>query len=274
MAAVDLAVFESRKKCAGAGCHGVGVGKRHTVSRAGYFVADGSLHDQQNSGRGARVLEEAIASGRLKSSSKINDRLFRLWMQAGERDKAQAALAKAASDSNDVELQLYLAQMSMEKEQWQAMQQQVLKACDGNLPERLVARANLLLGVSQLKLGDTELARRSFINATIVGGAADAAQWLAFMKAAPATKSEKAGIAGPCSTSETSSIFAASMPESKRSIESSAVTENTNTPAETLSETASTAAENTDTAPATSEPVAVPSAPQTTASTYARVGKY
>lgn len=192
-------------------------------------------------GRGARVLEEAIASGRLKNSSKINDRLFRLWMQAGERDKAQVALVKAASDSNDVELQLHLAQMAMEKEQWQTMQQQVLKACDGNLSDRLVARANLLLGISQLKLGDTELARRSFINATIVGGAAEAAQWLAFMKAAPATKSEKVGIAGPCSTSETSSIFAASMPESKRTVEPSATTENT----------------------------AASSAPQTTAPTYA-----
>lgn len=59
----------------------------------------------------------------------------------------------------------------MEKEQWQAMQTMVLKACDGALPERLVARANLLLGVSQLKLGDTALARRSLINATVVGGA-------------------------------------------------------------------------------------------------------
>ncbi|MEZ5538986.1 MAG: hypothetical protein R3E63_03295 [Pseudomonadales bacterium] len=168
-------------------------------------------------GRGARVLEEAIANGRIKADSKINDRLFRLWMQAGERDKAQAALTKAAGDSNDVELQLHLAQMEMEKQQWPAMQQQVLKACDGNLTDKLVARANLLLGISQLKLGDTELARRSFINATLVGGAADAAQWLAFMKAAPATDGEKAGIAGPCSTSGTHSIFAAKMPESKLS---------------------------------------------------------
>ena len=167
-------------------------------------------------GRGARVLEEAIASGRIKSSAKINDRLFRLWMQAGERDKAQQALAQAASGSNDVELQLYLAQMQMEKEQWKPMQEIILKACDGALPERLVARANLLLGVSQLKLGDTELARRSFINATIVGGANEQAnQWLAFMKAAPATDREKIGIAGPCYSSDTRSIFTASMPDSK-----------------------------------------------------------
>ena len=169
-------------------------------------------------GRGARVLEEAIANGRIKSSTKINDRLFRLWMQAGERDKAQQALAQAASGSNDTELQLYLAQLQMEKEQWQSMQEIVLKACDGALPERLVARANLLLGVSQLKLGDTELARRSFINATIVGGAGEqATQWLAFMKAAPATDGEKVGIAGPCYSSDTRSIFTASMPDSQRS---------------------------------------------------------
>lgn len=168
-------------------------------------------------GRGARVLEEAIASGRIKSNAKINDRLFRLWMQAGERDKAQVALAQAASSSNDVELQLHLAQMQMEKEQWQAMQDLVLKACDGAMPDRLVARANLLLGVSQLKLGDTALARRSFINATVVGGASeDAAKWLAFMKAAPATDNEKIGIAGPCSTSDTRSLFTASMPDSQR----------------------------------------------------------
>ena len=168
-------------------------------------------------GRGARVLEEAIASGRLKSGSKINDRLFRLWMQAGEREKAEAALAKAASGSNDVELQLHLAQLQMEKQQWQPMQQLVLDACEAGLPDRLVARANLLLGISQLKLGDNELARRSFINATLVGGAGDAAQWLAFMKAEPATEREKAGVAGPCSSAGTSSIFAAAMPDSQRS---------------------------------------------------------
>lgn len=201
-------------------------------------------------GRGARVLEAAIASGKVKSSTKINDRLFRLWMQAGERDKAQQALAQAASGSNDVELQLYLAQMQMEKEQWQPMQAIVLKACDGAMPERLVARANLLLGVSQLKLGDTELARRSFINATIVGGAGEeASKWLAFMKAAPATDSEKAGIAGPCSTSDTRSIFSASMPDSKRTATSDQAAATTESGAETT-EAATSESVPTDVFPA------------------------
>ncbi|HQQ64188.1 MAG TPA: tetratricopeptide repeat protein [Pseudomonadales bacterium] len=180
-------------------------------------------------GRGARVLEEAIASGRIKADAKIHDRLFRLYMQAGERDKAQAALEKAASTSHDTELQLHLAQLLMEKEQWQPMQAMVLKACDGALPERLVARANLLLGVSQLKLGDRELARRSFINATVVGGATEqAAQWLAFMKAEPATKSETAGIAGPCYSDDTHSVFTASMPSANRN--TTTLTDQTATP--------------------------------------------
>ncbi|HSC76609.1 MAG TPA: tetratricopeptide repeat protein [Pseudomonadales bacterium] len=212
-------------------------------------------------GRGARVLEEAIASGRIKSNTKINDRLFRLWMQAGERDKAQQALAQAASGSNDVELQLYLAQMQMEKEQWQPMQSIILKACDDGLPERLVARANLLLGVSQLKLGDTELARRSFINATIVGGAGEeASKWLAFMKAAPATDSEKVGIAGPCSTSDTRSIFSASMPDSKQPVASTRDQSVTDEPAATP-EAGEPETKTTESAPVAPEPA--PATPST-----------
>ena len=164
--------------------------------------------------RGARVLEQAIQSGRIKADGKINERLFRLWMLAGERDKATLALEKTALKGTDTELQLHLAQLYMEKEQWQAMQDIVLKACDGALPEKRVARANLLLGVSQLKLGDTALARRSFINATVVGGAGEAGQWLQFMHAEPPTKWEKIGIAGPCYSDDTRSLFSASMPES------------------------------------------------------------
>jgi tetratricopeptide (TPR) repeat protein len=188
-------------------------------------------------GRGARVLEEAVSSGRIKQDSKISDRLFRLWMQAGEREKAQAALEKSAANSNDTELQLHLAQLQMEKEQWQPMQDMVLKACDGALPDKLVARANLLLGISQLKLGDAELARRSFINATIVGGASEqAGQWLAFMKAAPASEREKVGIAGPCYSDDARSIFTAAMPDSQKKIADTSVDAVASKPVDTGSE--------------------------------------
>jgi tetratricopeptide (TPR) repeat protein len=158
--------------------------------------------------RGARVLEQAMKSGRVPDNSKMNDRLFRLWLQAGDRDKAQLALEKAAQQGDDKDLQLHLAQLYMEKEQWQAMQDIVLKACTTPLPDALVSRANLLLGISQLKLGATEPARRSFINATLTGGENDkAGQWLAYMKAEPTTEREKLGVSGSCYSNSTRSIW-------------------------------------------------------------------
>ncbi len=206
----------------------------------------------KNPGRGARVLEEAIQSGKVATNSKINDRLFRLWLQAGERDKAQKALEKAAQMGDDKELQLHLAQLYMEKEQWQPMQDMVLRACNSVLPDALVARANLFLGISQFKLGDTELARRSFINATLIGGENDkAGQWLAYIKAAPATEREKAGVAGPCYSTNTRSVWSADLPERKStsddeqdsSSDSTIAATDTNTDNKTASSTAQTKAE-------------------------------
>lgn len=170
--------------------------------------------------RGAQVLEEALKTGKLpaqgSTASKVYDRLFRLWLQAGQRDKAQLALEQAAKLGKDRELQLHLAQLYSEKEQWQAMQDMVLKACETPLPDALVSRANLLLGVSQLKLGDAESARRSFINATFFGGETDRAnQWLRYMQAEPATEREKIGVAGPCYSEKSTSVWTASAPAKK-----------------------------------------------------------
>ena len=82
-----------------------------------------------------------------------------------------------------------LAQLQMEQESWRPMYDTMVRACGDPLQDRFVGRANLLLGVSQLKLGDNVAARRSFINATLIGGVnAQAGQWLQFMNAAPATE--------------------------------------------------------------------------------------
>ena len=105
----------------------------------------------------------------------------------------------AASSSGDTELYLYLAQLQMEDQQWQAMLATVLAACSQRLDDRYVSRANLLLGVSLFKQGREQEARRAFINATLVGGANEqAAQWLQFMGAAPATEGELRQVRGPC----------------------------------------------------------------------------
>jgi hypothetical protein len=79
------------------------------------------------------------------------------------------------------------------------MHETMLAACASQLADKYVGRANVLLGVSQLKRGNETGARRSFINATLIGGAnAQAGQWLDFMQAAPTTRDEARRIAGSC----------------------------------------------------------------------------
>ncbi len=147
----------------------------------------------------ARMLDEALVAKTVEPSGLNYRKLFQFWLQARENDRAEAALVQAARLSGDIELYLYLAQLQMERESWQAMHRTMLQACSNQLQDRYVGRANLLLGISQLKLGDREAARRSFINATLIGGAgAKAGKWLEYMEAEPATEAEARRIVGVC----------------------------------------------------------------------------
>ena len=147
----------------------------------------------------AETLTVALQRRELEGSGTNYRKLFEFWFQAREPAKARQALSRAAKLSGDTELYLYLAQLQMEERDWAAMQQTMLSACSQQLQDRFVGRANLLMGVSQLKLADDAGARRSFINATLIGGVnSQAAQWLKFMDAAPATPEELRRIVGIC----------------------------------------------------------------------------
>lgn len=147
----------------------------------------------------AQSLQDAMDAGEVPLDARNQRKLFELWLQARERDRARDALQKAARLGGDTELYLYLAQLQLEDEDWRAVEGTVMEACETTLQDRHVSRANLLLGVSLLKQGRDAAARQSFINATLVGGAnAQAADWLRFMDAAPATKRERLGVRGPC----------------------------------------------------------------------------
>ena len=153
----------------------------------------------QNPYGAADLLSAALAEEKLEASGANYRKLFEFWFQAREQDRARKALQRAAQLSGDTDLYLYLAQLQMDQRAWQSMHQTMLAACANQLPDKYVGRANLLLGVSQLKLGDETGARRSFINATLIGGAnAQAGQWLDFMQAAPTTRGEARRIAGIC----------------------------------------------------------------------------
>jgi effector-binding domain-containing protein/thioredoxin-like negative regulator of GroEL len=164
----------------------------------------------------AELLAQAMGRGKVKANGANYRKLFQFWLLAREKDKSGRALMKAAQLSGDIELYLYLAQLQMEQRDWQPMHQTMLAACANQLEDKYVGRANLLLGVSQLKLGDNVGARRSFINATLIGGAnAQAGQWLEFMDAEPTTKDEARRIVGICYGAQDKRAKVASTPSGR-----------------------------------------------------------
>jgi tetratricopeptide (TPR) repeat protein len=153
----------------------------------------------QNPYGAAEILQQALAQQEIEANGRHYRKLFEFWFLSREQEKATAALKDAARLTGDIELYLYLAQLQMDNREWRAMYQTMVDACAKELPDKYVGRANLLLGISQLKLGDEVAARRSFINATlIVGVNVKADQWLNFMNAEPATKAESRRIVSIC----------------------------------------------------------------------------
>ena len=168
----------------------------------------------------AETLSAALAGQKVDANGENYRKLFEFWFLARESIKAQQALERAAQLTGDTQLYLYLAQLQMDQQAWQGMLQTVLAACARQLQDQYVSRANLLLGVSQLKLGDAVAARRSFINASMIGGAhARAGQWLEFMNAEPATRDELRRIVSVCYGSEDKqagvSVAAKAVPEAE-----------------------------------------------------------
>lgn len=149
--------------------------------------------------KGARTLEQAITVGEIENSEQTNKRIFEYWLQAREKEKAANTLKRSINQIQDFDLFIRLAQLQMEQSDWQDMNSTMLTACRNVLDDKYVSQANLLLGVSQLKLGDKASARRSFINATLLGGKGEKAQqWLDFIEAVPSTDDELSEITSPC----------------------------------------------------------------------------
>lgn len=149
--------------------------------------------------KGARILEQAVEKGEVESSEEINKRIFEYWLQAREKENAASALKRSIKQIQDFDLFIRLAQLQMEQSQWRDMNSTLLTACENVLDDKYVSQTNLLLGVSQLKLGDKATARRSFINATLLGGQGEKAlQWLDYIDAEPSTDDELSEITGPC----------------------------------------------------------------------------
>ncbi|RLA03648.1 MAG: hypothetical protein DRQ47_04775 [Gammaproteobacteria bacterium] len=149
--------------------------------------------------QGAKLLQQAIENNEIEDKVELQNKLFNLWLQARENKFAIAAAQRSLQLAPDTELSLSLAGLQMDERQWQQMNQTMLQSCTKVLEDKYVSKANLLLGISQFKLGDKEAARRSLINATLIGGSGDKArQWLKFIQAKPATLNELSEITKPC----------------------------------------------------------------------------
>jgi len=173
--------------------------KRLPFSEADIKLLGNLYMSNQAAEKGARTLSSALRRGELEKSAEHYRQLFEYWLVAREKAKAASALKQAAAYSGDTELYLKLAQLYMEQERWSDMTGTLLQACRKTLKDRYVGRANLLLGISQFKQKDLNNARRSLINATLMGSQWQKAnQWLSYMQAAPATADEMRRIEGPC----------------------------------------------------------------------------
>jgi len=160
----------------------------------------------------AEILQQALANKTVEANGPHYRKLFQFWLTARENERATTALVQAARLTGDIELYFYLAQLQMEQEAWREMYQTMLAACKNQLQDKYVSRANLLLGISQLKLGDRESARRAFINATLIGGASkQAGDWLEFMGAEPPSDRETRRIVGVCYGSRDKRVSATAM---------------------------------------------------------------
>ena len=125
--------------------------------------------------------------------------LFEYWLQARERERALAALARAARLSGDAELFLYWAQQLMEQARWGEMNGVIRELCQAGIGPRYVGRANLMLGISEYGLGKKAAAYRAFANATLSGGVnTQAGHWLTKLESEGVQGRVAASVSGPC----------------------------------------------------------------------------
>lgn len=147
----------------------------------------------------ATVLSKALEQGRVASSDKHQRQLMYYWLQAKEFKQAAKVLESISQQTNNSGDYLLLAELYQRQSQWQRMKLAVEQACRARLEDADIGRANVLLGIAELKLGANTEARRAFINATLQGGEIDRAnQYLQFMRAKSIGQEELQSYQGVC----------------------------------------------------------------------------
>lgn len=112
--------------------------------------------------KGARILEEALESGRVQPSEEHQELLANAWLQAREARRAACALGQKARNGGDCKTHLRAGRLLMQVEDWSGAREHLESATRGRC-ERTRAEALLLLGMAAYHEGRIEEARDAFV---------------------------------------------------------------------------------------------------------------
>jgi len=144
--------------------------------------------------KAARLLAAELDAGRVAPDAASWRLLADAWLIARERDEALAPLGRAAERSGDGALYLRLAQIHLDREEWEPARDALTKAlAKGKLDER--GTVYLLLGAAHANLQDWAAARAAFESAAAFGDTRESArQWLASIESELATREQEAAL--------------------------------------------------------------------------------
>lgn len=110
----------------------------------------------------ARLLEQLLNQYYVDHDAKNFTRLFEYWYLAQEIQLASVALEEALGYEESTENYLDLSELYYQQQKWKKMHSAIKRACRKPIAKELFGRANLLLGVSKMKLAKEPEAIEAF----------------------------------------------------------------------------------------------------------------
>ena len=118
----------------------------------------------------ARLLQQLMDQYQVDHNIENYERLFKFWYLAQEIEYASNALKASLKYDASTKRYLDLSELYYQQQKWEEMNLTVKQACTWSVEDKFVGRANLLLGISELKLKREQQAIQAFYNATMISG--------------------------------------------------------------------------------------------------------
>jgi tetratricopeptide (TPR) repeat protein len=157
------------------------------------------IHNSGNAFIAARLMQQLIDEFRVDHNLDNFDRLFKYWYLAQETDKAASALKMSLKYANGIKRYLDLAEIYYQQKKWANMNSIIKQGCAFKVAREDTGRANLLLGISELKLNNYEQAINAFYNATLIAGkVSEAIAYLEYLEVDVRETPRYESISGVC----------------------------------------------------------------------------